>query len=731
MTDKIVLGNENLINLPAQIDLAEVIIYSSTLPLADRNKIESYLAVKYGFTLNQSAGSNNDYVASNGSIIWNQLANTGYGADITGIGRDDASGLSQKQSRSINTSSLVTLYHGNYSSGNFPLLNNANTNNFSTDRSFLLAGDNGLPITLTPCFFENKAQRMQRIWKVNNTNVGTVTVSIDQAAVASAVKNLIRSADPGFPAATTDIIPLIAANGKLYAEVNFSNNDYFSFASDTISVTFSPVQPVCTNPNSGSVTTTVSGGNPPFGYAWSPSGQVTANLINVNAGTYNLTVTQGSCQAIYPITLAAPAAPTTPVVNPVGICSGNTATLNVQSPVATQTYSWYSVASGGTALGGGTSFTTPALTSNTTYYIETSSGSCTSNRVPVTVSITTVTDPVVNNAVVCTGNAATLTIQNPVAAQIYNWYNTATGGTALGTGTVYTTVGITAATVVYVEALNNGCSNPRIPVNVTIDNVTAPQATGDTVCAGSVATLFINNPDASLNYSWYDAPNAGTLIGNGVSVTTPVVSSETDFYVEAYNGNCFSSRISVTVRLTAPVQTPVVAVGIVTQNTVTFNWQGVPTAIGYQVSIDGGPFMNPSTGATGLSHTVSGLNTSQTVSIEVIALGPPTACGNSAPGIAQATTYGSGFHMPTAFTPNRDLSNPVIRPQLPGGSQLLFFTIYNRWGQKVFNTRIDGAGWDGSLNGKSQPDGAYVWVCRYVFTNGRIIEERGSFLLLH
>ena len=128
VTDKIVLGNENLINLPAQIDIAEVIIYSTTLSAAERNKIESYLAIKYGFTLNQAAANNNDYTSANGTIIWNRAANAGYANDITGIGRDDASGLSQKQSRSVNSSSLITLYNGNYPGGIFPSLNASNSN---------------------------------------------------------------------------------------------------------------------------------------------------------------------------------------------------------------------------------------------------------------------------------------------------------------------------------------------------------------------------------------------------------------------------------------------------------------------------------------------------------------------------------------------------------------------------------------------------------------------------
>ena len=77
-TTKLVLGNEVLLNLPCQIDLAEIIIYSNSLTTTEINKIESYLAVKYGFTLNQLAVNNNNYTATNGTITWDRTLNSNY-----------------------------------------------------------------------------------------------------------------------------------------------------------------------------------------------------------------------------------------------------------------------------------------------------------------------------------------------------------------------------------------------------------------------------------------------------------------------------------------------------------------------------------------------------------------------------------------------------------------------------------------------------------------------------
>jgi hypothetical protein len=79
-----------------------------------------------------------NYEDSNGNVVWNTTTNAGYNYDIAGIFRDDASQHSQKQSKSINTTEVMTI-------GLTDILatNSANTNTFATDRSYLVWGSNG------------------------------------------------------------------------------------------------------------------------------------------------------------------------------------------------------------------------------------------------------------------------------------------------------------------------------------------------------------------------------------------------------------------------------------------------------------------------------------------------------------------------------------------------------------------------------------------------------------
>lgn len=111
--------------------IAEVILFNIQLSAAQKNQVESYLATKYGMTLDQTTATN--YVASNGTTFWNSASNVGYKNNIFGVGIDNISTLNQTQSVSLNTSQLS--------------LNSATG---LTYYSFLMVSDNGKADTLNP-----------------------------------------------------------------------------------------------------------------------------------------------------------------------------------------------------------------------------------------------------------------------------------------------------------------------------------------------------------------------------------------------------------------------------------------------------------------------------------------------------------------------------------------------------------------------------------------------------
>lgn len=89
--------------------------------------------------------------------------------------------------------------------------------------------------------------------------------------------------------------------------------------------------------------------------------------------------------------------------------------------------------------------------------------------------------------------------------------------------------------------------------------------------------------------------------------------------------------------------------------------------------------------------------------------------------------------IPNAFTPNGDGVNDYFmpRPQLAKGLATFKMSIYNRWGQTIFETgNIEGSGWDGKMNGTEQPEGVYVYLIEATFVDGQQEKQQGNVTLL-
>ncbi|HVV06494.1 MAG TPA: LamG-like jellyroll fold domain-containing protein [Puia sp.] len=88
------------------------------------------------------------------------------------------------------------------------------------------------------------------------------------------------------------------------------------------------------------------------------------------------------------------------------------------------------------------------------------------------------------------------------------------------------------------------------------------------------------------------------------------------------------------------------------------------------------------------------------------------------------------FVVPNAFTPNGDGHNDCFGIQRWGDVQVEEFSIFNRWGQRIFTTRNPAQCWDGYFNGQPQPTGSYVYVikartfCGPVLRTGTVVLVR-------
>lgn len=91
---------------------------------------------------------------------------------------------------------------------------------------------------------------------------------------------------------------------------------------------------------------------------------------------------------------------------------------------------------------------------------------------------------------------------------------------------------------------------------------------------------------------------------------------------------------------------------------------------------------------------------------------------------------GVDIYVPTAFTPNGDGLNELLRPTLMGVKELQYFKVYNRWGQLVFETKTKREGWNGRINGAPQTTQAVVWELQAIGVDGKTYTQRGTSVLV-
>ncbi|RFC55907.1 T9SS type B sorting domain-containing protein [Brumimicrobium aurantiacum] len=205
----------------------EVIFFDRDLTDIEMQKVETYLAIKYGTTLIHNPTNNSgDYLATDGTIIWDASNAPAFHNDVIGIGRDDVEDLNQKQSHSFDDS--VRIY--------IDALVQANENNLgtiNTDLSYVTMGHNGGFLCGSPTGNSEApapvTSRLEREFKITNTNFNqdfNIDFIIDTC-------NSIAGIDP------TNIRLMIDtdddfSNATLYAQ---GGGLTFSVASGTLTVT--------------------------------------------------------------------------------------------------------------------------------------------------------------------------------------------------------------------------------------------------------------------------------------------------------------------------------------------------------------------------------------------------------------------------------------------------------------------------------------------------------------
>lgn len=89
----------------------------------------------------------------------------------------------------------------------------------------------------------------------------------------------------------------------------------------------------------------------------------------------------------------------------------------------------------------------------------------------------------------------------------------------------------------------------------------------------------------------------------------------------------------------------------------------------------------------------------------------------------------SVLDVPNAFSPG-SLPNDVLKVVRRGDATLKRFVVFNRWGQKVFESTDINDGWDGRFNGRPQPLGVYVYLVEALTNRGTPFHKQGNVTLI-
>ena len=224
--------------------------------------------------------------------------------------------------------------------------------------------------------------------------------------------------------------------------------------------------------------------------------------------------------------------PVLPITNDVSRCGPG---FLVLSSISAAPVFWYDSIASGNQVGSGINFLTPVLSQTTNYYAESNNG-CASARVEVKAIIHDIpAPPIATDSSRCgTGEVELFATAN---YQVF-WYSSPSGGTSLGSGSLFTTPPISQTTTYYTNDVDV-CGSPRVPVIATVKPLTSVLLGTDTTIL-SGATLLLDAGPGFDSYLW----------STGETTQSIVVSATGNYSVGASLNGCIGyDTISVNVIL--------------------------------------------------------------------------------------------------------------------------------------------------------------------------------------
>lgn len=460
---------------------------------------------------------------------------------------------------------------------------------------------------------------------------------------------------------------------------------------------------LCFGTNTGSTTVNLSGGTIPYTYSWSTTttGTTTTSKItlnNVGVGVYTITVTDANaCSATYTATITEPAILTSAVTTVNGSCnSGGSITAATSGGTAAYTYLW---SNGASAITTNTSNQLTNLSTQNYTLTITDSNGCTSttsaninNGVGVGITGTTTAAP---NCFGENTGSATISATSGASLYTYNWSN--------GASTITTAASnqelLTSNTYTITVTDNNLCSATTVVTITSPLPLTAQILTTNTSCGLNNGTLEVNTAGGSspYSYSW----SAG---GQTSMQITAVAAGLYTITVTDNNGCTATSTTTVNASNALTTNITPSTTSIVEGNSTavliagagnTYVWKPANSLSCNTCQV----VIAAPTSTTTYTLIASDLN-GCVDSVEVTIKVSPSCLGNE-----------EDVFIANVFSPNGDGQNDILYIK-GNGLENIYWSIFDRWGNRIFETRLQSDGWDGTLNGNPMGTGTYVYYLK-------------------
>lgn len=371
------------------------------------------------------------------------------------------------------------------------------------------------------------------------------------------------------------------------------------------------------------------------------------------------------------------------------ICEGKSTTLYPKTNVVVNQFNW-SDGSQGSSL---------QVAEHGTYMVTVSNGICSDvDQVNVFVLEYPEVD-LGNDTVICPGSEITLDATQDAEAMTYAWSNG-------GKSPIQTFAAAEGSETYWLQVFNEHCKS--------VDSITIKVHEGPSAYIGE-DTLICANEELILSVQ--DDPNIVSVLWNtGAETPSLNVQSEGEYAVSVTDEKCtLTDNIDVTFK--AEPSKEDIAFDI--PNTICYGEKHYVDVNNHLISA-----YLWQDGSTGSHYTIDREG--------LYWIKATHECGVLSDSI-EITRCECPLWVPNAFNPNGDVTNESFAPKLDCSPIEYNFSVFDRWGELIFETTDLNASWDGTYRGVPSDGGAYAWRVSYTVKHeGDLIkaEESGSVLLL-